>query len=75
MMSESDCPSPQFNDHSRPPDDQRNLNSTDDIGTGEDLNDSGDDLAPREHNISTDAVHSDHGKHLMFFLFEKNNLL
>ena len=65
-MSESDCPSPQFNDHSRPPDDQRNLNSTDDIGTGEDLNDSGDDLAPREHNISTDAVHSDHGKHLMF---------
>jgi len=58
-MTESDCPPPSMNEHSRPPDNPTNLNTTDEIGTGDDLNDSGDDFAAREHNVSTDAVHSD----------------
>merc|ERR1719431_825889 len=58
-MTESECPSPSLNEHSRPPDGQTNLNTTDEIGTGDDLNDSGDEIGNREHNTSTDAVHSD----------------
>jgi len=58
-MTESECPSPSLNEHSRPPDGQTNLNTTDAIGTGDDLNDSGDEIGNREHNTSTDAVHSD----------------
>lgn len=58
-MTESDGPPPSLSEHSRPPDNQANLNTTDEIGTGDDLNDSGDDFASREHNTSTDAVHSD----------------
>jgi len=58
-MTETDCPPPSLSDHAKPPDDQSALNTTDEIGTGDDLNDSGDDIAPREHNTSTDAVHSD----------------
>jgi len=58
-MTESECPSPSLNEHSRPPDGQTNLNTTDEIGTGDDLNDSGDEIGIREHNTSTDAVHSD----------------
>jgi len=59
MMTESECPSPSLSEHSRPPDSQTNLNTTDEIGTGDDLNDSGDEIVAREHNTSTDAVHSD----------------
>jgi len=59
MMTESECPSPSLNEHSRPPDEQTNLNTTDEIGTGDDLIDSGDEITNREHNTSTDAVHSD----------------
>jgi len=58
-MTESDCPPPSLSEHAEPPDEQSALNTTDEIGTGDDLNDSGDDIAPREHNTSTDAVHSD----------------
>lgn len=58
-MTESECPSPSLSEHSRPPDSQTNLNTTDEIGTGDDLNDSGDEIVAREHNTSTDAVHSD----------------
>ena len=61
MMTESECPSPSLSEHSRPPDSQTNLNTTDEIGTGDDLNDSGDEIVAREHNTSTDAVHSDQG--------------
>lgn len=57
-MTESDCPSPDLNEHSRPPDSGA-LNTTDEIGTGDDLIDSGDEIRNREHNTSTDAVHSD----------------
>lgn len=59
MMTESECPSPSLSEHARPPDNQTNLNTTDEIGTGDDLDDSGDDIVAREHNTSTDAVHSD----------------
>jgi len=52
-------PSPSLSEHARPPDHQTTLNTTDEIGTGDDLNDSGDDIAGIEHNTSTDAVHSD----------------
>jgi len=58
MMTETDCPSPDLSEHSRPPD-NGTLNTTDEIGTGDDLIDSGDEIRNREHNTSTDAVHSD----------------
>ena len=61
MMTETDCPSPDLSEHSRPPD-NGTLNTTDEIGTGDDLIDSGDEIRNREHNTSTDAVHSDQGK-------------
>ena len=61
MMTETDCPPPSLSEHARPPDHQTTLNTTDEIGTGDDLNDSGDDIAGIEHNTSTDAVHSDQG--------------
>jgi len=58
MMTETDSPSNSFTEHDRPPDDQSNLNTTDEIGTGDDLNDSTDEMDARDHNTSTDAVHS-----------------
>ena len=50
MMTESECPSPSLSEHARPPDNQTNLNTTDEIGTADDLDDSGDDIVAREHN-------------------------
>ena len=58
MMTETDSPSNSFTEHDRPPDDQSNLNTTDEIGTGDDLNDSTDEIDARDLNTSTDAVHS-----------------
>ena len=57
MMTESEDPSPIFSEPTRPAADD-SLNTTDEIGTGDDLHHSREDSG-EALNTSTDAVHSD----------------
>ena len=57
MMTETDDPSPIFASPDRiPPDDS--LSTTDEIGTGDDLQHSREDRPREDLNTSTDAIHS-----------------
>ena len=56
MMAETDDPSPIFDD---PPPIDCDQNTTDEIGAGDDLNESREDLRDEEQNTSTSAVCSD----------------
>ena len=56
MMAETDDPSPIFDD---PPPIDCDQNTTDEIGAGDDLNESREDLRNEEQNTSTSAVCSD----------------
>ena len=56
MMAETDDPSPIFDD---PPPVDCDQNTTDEIGAGDDLNESREDLRDEEQNTSTSAVCSD----------------